>query len=422
MIIGFIINRDAFYKYFGQIIDEALRRGNEVFCLHDYNQPKNGQKGYAFPYLEKTPLFRFGAVRSVPFYNNSELLKIIKENGIQVIVTISFPPQCIGLRDKWKKEGVFWVAIQRAFDILVFAEYLDMPDRYLIYSDIWLDWALYYLLDQGIIKKEDIPNYKEKLKSKVKSIGFPGIDQINMIDPERVRREWQIPKEKPVVLFLPFPFGSSKSTVWTRFIYGMNNPILQLPISILSFNHSYIKQVLKKWNDENIVKAVKKFCQNNNAYFLVKSREKDSINNYTSAVADKVLYDREYYPSTIMKCLSVADICINFLSSTVTEAIPMGVPNICILPPSSDWISIWGRNEIQLWRTIFKKANQVFDFEGVSYMLSIPQSIKLLSEKSIKDFPFNKDKQKEYIEKFIGNFGEQYSQKVLNEIEDMVNK
>jgi len=416
MKIGFLVHRTGYYQYFSPIIDEALRRGHQVVCLHDYAQPRTGMKGYLFPYVESTPLFRFGSPQIIPFNNYEEFLKMIKERGINILVSVHFLPQYIDLYNKLKKEGVFWVAIQHAFDIIPISEYLGTPDRYFIYSDATLDLAVDYLSNQGVIEKQNCSDHKEKLRSRVKSIGFPELDQINMIDPEQVRHEWDIPNEKPVVLLLPFPFGSTTDRFWVPLIYGVDNIALQLPIAMLSLRIRYVKQVVRKWNDKNVAKSIKNFCTKNDAYLLVKSRLKNPVRKHLSAVADKVLYDEEYYPATILKCLSISDVCINFLSSTVTEAVPAGVPNICISPDPRDYVNI----QTPLWKMIFDRANGFFDFPGASYLLSIPEAIETLSNKSIQDFPLDLERQREYIKKFLGYSDGKSSYRVLNEIEALV--
>lgn len=418
MKIGFLIHRSGLYRIFSPIIDEALRHGHEVVCLHDYSQPKTGMKGYLFPYLESTPLFRFGVPQPIPFNGNAQFLKIIKEHNVNVLVSLQFLPQYIDLYNKLKKEGVFWVALTHSFDTILHSEYLNIPDRYFFYSDVWLDWSLYYLSNQGVIRKQDVSDYKEKLKSKVKSIGFPELDQLNMIDPKVVRQEWDIPDEKPVVLLLPFHLGSNIDKFWAPFIYGMDNPLIQLPLALLSLKARYIKQVTHGWNDINVAKSVKKFCEKNDAYLLVKSRLKNPVRNYLSAVADKVLYDKGYYPADILKCLSISDVCINFLSSAVTEAIPAGVPNICISPDPRDYANM----RTPMWKILYEKTVELFDFSGASYMLSIPEAVETLPNKSIQDFPLDSNRQKEFIKKFLSYADGRSSYRALNEIEDMVNE
>lgn len=419
MKIGFIVERDAYYRIFSPIIDEALRRGHEVVCLHDYSQPKTGMKGYLFPYIKSAPSFQFGIPKIIPFNGrNDGLLKIIWNHNIDVLISQHFLPQYNDLYNVLKKEGVFWVAIQYSLDMIPISEHLSIPDRYLIYSDVWLDWALYYSSNQGVIGEQDVSDYKEKLRSKVKSIGFPEIDELNMINPREVRREWDIPTGKPVVLFLPFGFGSAENRIYASFIYGMDNPLIQLPIALLSLRARYIKHVMHGRNDTNVVKSVKKFCEKNDAYLLVKSRLKDPVRNYLSSVADKVLYDKGYYPADILKCLSISDVCINFLSTAVTEAIPAGVPNICISPDPQDFADI----RTPLWKMVFKRGKELFDFPGASYMLSIPEAIEMLPNKSIQDFPLDSNRQKEYIKKIVGYSDGKSSYRALNEIEKLLNE
>lgn len=418
MRIAFLIERQAYYKVFGSIINEALISKHQVFCLHDYSNPKTGPKGYQFPSLDQMPLFKSGAPESISFNNQEELLRIIKNKGIEAIVTVLVIPKYIPLSKELKKLGVFWAAIQSSADLASQGSCLHLPDRYLIYSGTWLELSMACLAGKGVIKQEDIPAKTEALKSRVKSTGFPEIEQIGLIDPDSVRTEWGIPKGKPVVLFLPFPFHCTSDKFWAPFIYGLHNRLLQLPLALLSFNRRYISQAWHRWNDKGVTMAVKKFCQKNNAYLLVKARKKEPPRKYLTKIADKVIYnDDSYYPTTILKCLSVSDICLNFFSFTVLETVPMGVPNVCIAPSLKDYKNL----KAAAFQTIFKKQRQIFDWPGLSYILSIADAIKLLPEKSIKDFPFLKEKQNQYLQRFIGKKGDNCSKNAVIEIENLVN-
>lgn len=418
MRIGFLIGRDLFYKHFASIIEEALKRGHQVFCLHDYSQSKDGPKGYQFPWLSKMPKFQSGIPQAISFTDKSEFLEAIKEKGIQVIVVLQSPPQYIALKKELKKYGVFMVALQVVGDVVSEADRLGLFDRYFVYSDTWLELSQSCLSDQGIIKEEDIPANVEKLKKTVKSTGFSELDQVRFINADTVRAEWGIPKEKPVVLFLPFPFHCTSDKFWAPFIYGFHNRLLQLPVALLSFNRRYIRQVWNRWNDKRVTLAVKKFCEKNNAYLLVKARKKEPPRKYLTKIADKVIYyDEGFYPATILKCLSISALCLNFFSFTVLEDIFMGVPNVCIALSPLDYKNIKG----PIWRTILKRQKQLFDFPGAAYILSIPQAINLLPKKSISDFPLNKEKQKDYIQKFIGPLEGKYSAKAVEAIENLVN-
>jgi len=184
MKIAFLVHRNIYYKYFATIIDEALKRGHEVFCLHDYSQSRTGPKGYQFADIENVPNFKFGKVKTISFNNNEELLGIVGEYNIQVLITIHFLAEYIDLKRQLKKQGVFWVAIQSVGDMLQNAEYLHMPDRYLLDSDTWLSLALHFLKIKGV---KDFSKIKNELTGKVKIAGFPEIDQTSIINAFSVR-------------------------------------------------------------------------------------------------------------------------------------------------------------------------------------------------------------------------------------------
>jgi len=431
--IGFLIVRNAYYKHFGTMIDEALKSGHEVFCFHDYSQPRHGNKGYQFPFLENMPGFRFGSAKAISYNNNIELLAAVEKHHIQVLITIHFLPQYFEVRRQLKKQGILWFSIQSVCDMLPNAEYMHLPDRYFVYSDAWFSLALHLLANQGIIKEQDIDYQKRKLEGRVKTFGFAELEQSEMLDSHQIKKDWGIPQDKKVVLLLPFTFNSSADRFWRPFVYEKNNlfiqtflvflypvlyPLLAKRCPRLKQWLAFFGQVFRKENDKTLMLSLKKFCQKNNAYLLVKSRKKDPVKPYLTQIADKVLYDEEIYPSTIMKCMKIADLCCNFYSSAVLEASSMGVPSICISPKEDDWADVW----YPLWELLFSKANDLHDFPGVSYKLGIPEAIRAFSERTLADFPLNKEKQKEYVEKYVGPLDGKYSSKVVKVIEILVNQ
>lgn len=410
MRIGFLVHRDLYYKYFAPVIKEALSGGHEVFALHDYSQPREGKKAYQFPSLDKAPIFQ-SSIGLFSFSSQEEFLDILDKEKIKVIVSLHFTPQYENWYAQVKKRGGFWVALQSVGDILASAEYLSFPDRHFLYSDFWTNLSLRYLELTGEIARID----RGCLKEKIKTVGSVELDQREVINQKRIKQEWGIPEEKKVVLFLPFPFSSLGDRFWVPFIFGMNNLILQLPLALLSFNKRYWRQVLGRVNDASLVGSVKDFCLNNNAFLLVKSRKKTPVRSYLSKVADKVLYDESLYPSTILKCLSISDLCINFFSSTVLEAVPMGVSNVCVGPSPKDWKDI----QTPLWQTILKHGREMYDFRGASYLLSPKEAIKTFSRASFSDFPIDQKQREAYIKRFVGPVEGGYSKKALQEIEKM---
>ncbi|MCL5011099.1 MAG: hypothetical protein M1127_02725 [Patescibacteria group bacterium] len=419
MRIGFLIARNVYFRSFGPVIDGFLQKGHSVFCLHDYSQPKGGSKGYQFPDIAQTPFFRNGQVFSLEFSSERDFIDKVLQNSIELVFSLDFIEAHFNLREELAKKGVFWAALQNGFDSGPHSgKNLSMPDRFFVYSSEWLEWMFEYLKKAGKTKEENFSEFEKKLRERVKPVGFWTAEQKSIIDPTAVRKKWGIGAGKKVVLLLPFPFGSSIDRFWTKYVFGWHNVFSQLPLALFSFNKRWIKQVMGKENDFRVSLAIKRFCERNNCFLLVKCRKKDPAKKYLIKMADKILFDGGFYPSTIIECFSVADVCFNFYSTAAIEAAAMGVSNVCIAPDVSDWKDI--RNV--LWQTILEKENDFFGFLGVSYLKSIAEIIRELPQKTFSDFPLDKEKQSRYLQKFAGGLSGGAVAKIVSEIEKLIQK
>jgi len=417
MNIAFLIERNTYFRFLGVIIDEALRRGHNVFCLHDYSQPKAGSKGYQFPDMAQTPNFKNGKAVSIAYQNQNELKEKILQQGVKAVVSLEIPAVVLNLKEELKKEGVYWVCLQNSFDIAFSGSNMEKPDKFFIYTSVWIDWLFEYFKKTKKASKEKIEELKKIIGTKVKFVGFWGFDQSNVINKKEVRKKWGIPPEKKVFLLAPFPFNSSLKHFWARFVYGMDNKFLQLFLNLFNKinQNKFALQIKAKENDKQLIRSIREFCDKNNAFFLVKSRVKDPVRRYLKKQADKVLYDESFYPTTIMECLAVSDICLSFYSTVAMESACLGVPHICVAPQKEDWKDLQG----PYFETIFEKMSDFFNFPGVSWKMSIPQAIEKLKKASFLDFVLNKSQLEKYHQKFIGDLSGNYAANVVNEIESL---
>ncbi|MDO8524142.1 MAG: hypothetical protein Q7R99_00755 [bacterium] len=364
MKIGFIIERNVYFRTFGPVIEEAIKKGHQVFCLHNYSQPRGGSKGYQFPDISQTPKFKNGQVIPLDYKTEDDLIKKVLESNIQAVVSLDFFAIYLLTRNRLKEKGVFWVALQSGFDSLAAcSEFLKCPDKFFIFS----------------------------------RNGFWVTDQAALPSRSVIKKELGIPEDKKVVLLFPFPFGSSKKTFWTRYIYGT--------------------RFFSKENDFEVTKAIKEFCLKNNGFLLVKSRKKEPTKRYLSKVADKILFDEEFYPSTTLKCFAIADIFFSFYSTGVMESAIMGVSNVCISPDEKDWVDL----QNPLFKAI-SEEKKLFHWPGVSYKQTVMEIIKNLPQKKISDFPFNKQEQIKYLQKFANGKVENIAENIVLEIEKMIKK
>lgn len=416
MTLGFIVERNVYFKPFGPVIDMALERGHQVFCLHNYNQPRSGLKAYQFPDTNQTPKFQKGEVISLDYKTESEFIEKILSSGIQVIVSLNFLVTYLPIRNKLKEKGIFWVSLQSGFDGWPQSEeYLKYPDRFFIFSSDWLLGTFHYFKNIGKAKENNFDSFEAGLGGRVKKVGFWMANPKKLLNSDKIKQDWGIPPGKKVVLFFPFPFGSSIDKFWVKYIYGMHNIFLQLPIALISGKKRFLQQVFNQENDFKVMKAIKKFCDGNNGFLLIKSRLKDPVKKYAGKVADKILYDEEFYPSTALKCFSVADIFFSFYSTGVMEAAAMGVSNICIAPNEQDWKDIQGTQFDAM-----SDEKKLFSWPGISYLQTIPEIIKNLPQKTISDFAFDKKEQTNFLQKFADGNTSSASENIILEIEKMV--
>ncbi|MFH0740206.1 MAG: hypothetical protein V1819_03945 [bacterium] len=399
MRVAFLVERNTYFRTFGPVIDEAMKRGHQVFCFYNYSQPRTGSKGYQFPDINQAPKFKNGQVVSLEFKTENEFVEKVLTNGIHVVVSLNTSESNLALIKELKLRGIYWVALQNGFDtVAISGDYLAVPDKFFIYSWEWLECIFDYLERAGKAQEDNFLAFKNKLQEKVKPVGFWLCEKDALSSQRDIKNKWGIPLDKKVVLLLPFPFGSSLKTFWTGYRYGT--------------------RFFSQQNDYNVCLAIRKFCDNNNAVLLVKCRKKDPAKRYLTKMADKVVYDEGFYPSTTMECFSIADICFNFYSTAVIEAIAMSVPNVCIAPETKDWQDI----ATPLWQMILSKARDFFDFPGASYLRTIPESIANLPKQTLADFSFSKDKQAQYLQKFAHSNIETASLNIILEIEKSIKK
>lgn len=418
MKVAFLITRNIYFRSFGSIIDEFLKRGHQVFCFYDYSQPKKGSKGYQFPDISQTPKFRNGQVVCVDFLGEEDLLNKVLKNNIQVVVSLDFAKWHIDLRTKLKKEGIFWVALQRAFDVgKDIEEYLYFPDKLFVFSNNYLPAVFKYLKEKGKAQQDNFVDFEKALQNKIKAIGLYFIDQEKSISPNQVRQEWGIPQDKKVVAIFPFPFGSSQKKFWAQKVYGLNNRFLQIILAYLYNRRNFLKQILAKENDFEICKALRKFCDNNNCFLIVKARKKDPAKRYLAKMADKVLFDEEIYPATTIKCLVVADLFFNFYSTGTFEGVALGKPVVCVAPREQDWEDI----QDPRFKAVLEGGN-LFDWPGVSYLKTIPEIINNLPKKKLIDFPFIESEKEKYLKNFVAGDMDSASLDIVLEVERMLEK
>lgn len=392
---------------FAPLIEEAMLCGHKVYCFHDADAIYDGVKGYLYPALYDVPVFRNGKPVVIFYSGIMNFAETVKKLNISVVISINFYTWHIRLQDLVKPFGVKWVSIQYALDMLPASHLIDFPDRYFFFSETWYELARTF----------HHPKKTQLIGDGVRFCGFPELDQIKNINPTHVRREWGIPEDKPVVLYLSFQYLMQENQLYSRYIFTENNPLMKL---VACLRHpKYFNHIFHGYNNSNVFKAIKKFCERNNAHLLINSRQKSPVPPYVKG--DKTVSDVSFYPADILKCLSISDACFNFWSLVVTECVPLGVSNVCIAPRMDD---IFVKNHhaspnYSIFKHVLDACPDLFDYEGVTRRMNVKKILSELPSMSLTDFETNPVNQTEWIRKFLTSADGHCSERILDEIESL---
>lgn len=411
MKIAFQIERKNYYRLLGPLIDESLRREWTVECWHDYNQPKKGSKGYEFPAIESAPQFFHGTPAFKTYAGPGELKEYLRQNSVDVIVSLFTPAYYFGA--PLTAPAPAWVSIQHVSDFFWNnrPECVLSADMNFIYSTWWFSQGLKHYHLQGMLRPGD--PMEAQLAARVRALGFPEMDQCRFLNPREVRNRWNIPDGKPVVVYLPF---IPDRGFWSHAVFPESNRLKQLLHCFRYGQFSYWNAIMKGWNERSLAGALRSFCDRNNAYLVVKGRLKSPIPSYLEDVADQCLYDERHYPATILEALSIASLCISFFSTTVTEAVYMGVPNLCITHAMKDKY-VHNQELYQLWRETHEGS--LYRFAGAAAAMSVPEAITRLPGTALSEFRLDAHARESYVKKYLGYDDGMSSARILDTMQTL---
>jgi len=174
MRVAFPIHRKNYYRPLGPVIEEALRRGHQVDCWHDWSQSRRGPKGSEFPDAVPIALSRGSKVRT--FRGTADLIRQIEIDEPDVVLSLDPPPHAAGQRIAPK-----WLWLQYAADILVYStrEGVLAADSVATYSPYWAT---------KLTERFAGPGTTREFERRTVAVGMPELDILSQIDPDEVRR------------------------------------------------------------------------------------------------------------------------------------------------------------------------------------------------------------------------------------------
>lgn len=398
MKIAFIVHRANYLKHYGPIIDAALARDWEVEVLLLSSVSKGKE------YLNIHPSMIEGIwgdrVNTRQFKNNEEIKALYRMN---LDAVISLHPRS---RYPNVDRDLKFITLQHSVDTFEEAshEELASSDHICLFTPFWLDYAARFYEKKCIATRTEV---EKTLTRKIAYTGFAQMDAFENIDPIEVRKRWGMDLQKPVVLLLPVELAGWPGA-WPHF-FAAQAGLSQWRALFrggMRFAKMYWQWALRGWNDRALTDAIRGFCDNNGAYFLIKAREKDPLRPVLVEKADKAFYDQSYYPATIFEAIAIASLCILFYSTAAQEAAYAGVPALCIDRPNKNQV------KHQLWRR--QDIGGPYNFGGVVTWTTIPQIISSFRETKLGGFSLNLASREEYLLKYVGPADYKASHRILD--------
>lgn len=257
--------------------------------------------------------------------------------------------------------------------------------------------------------KEAYPNITEKITKKFIPIGFIPAESLNYIaSKELIKLKYKIPENKKIVTLMTVPVASN-DPFWLHSVFNEPNRLLAVFKCIKNNQWKYVTHSLFYPNYNNIVKSIKKWCHKNNYFFIIKNKAKyeKSTSQYNKE-ADLVIKDssEKWFPQTIFEIAKLSDIVINFISSGTYDIIASNTFNISINLMEIDMTSKPSY--------FFKK--EIYEYKGVSVFKNYKEIGKFLENSKLENFTINKNNQKKYIKKYLGQNDRQASKRIIDYI------
>ncbi len=418
MRVGFLIEKWNYYRLFGPIVERALARGHETECWHDRGQLRKGPKTTKFP--DTMPSFRNGQPRLRPFRDAADLAAQLAADAPDVMVALARPAGAgEGLRMRW-------FGLQYTLDAasLLTPAGATRFDALGLHSRYWADHVAASLRIIAFNRAVGTGKAPEPVDGAAVAaivrrrgvlVGTPEMDQAAGIDPAEVRTRYRLEPERPVVLYIPFPFKSNPDSFWVRHVYGGRSDTLRRLRVWWSGDARYREHAARGLTDRGTVDAVRAFCDANGAALVVKERKKDRASRYLKGQADLVLGDEAYYPATILELLRISSLCLHFFSTVAYEAAYAGVPSLCVAPDLEDL------GFPPMWREWFLNLDEgnSWNFPGVIYPITLEEVVQELPRRRIADFPLEPAARAQYVERFVGFDDGKSSDRVLDILQSL---
>ena len=393
--IGFIVQRKMYFKFLGPVINILLKKNFDIYILFNYSQSRNFGKWRDFPFLDT--FFSKQNVKKRIFFKNDELLKIINEEKIKIIGSL-LPYNKFNF-DKKKIKNLKWVLFQHGMDLFWNVKELKYSDYIFLYSNYWRTFLINFFKEQKV----------QYNKNNLIVLGNPQFDMLEKLDEIEIKKKYNLPIKKKIILFLPLSqpnayfFNNKLNSFFAKFFFIYPN----LDSIFFWFRkkiYIYLSYFIN--NEISVLKNISKFCKKNGYYLIIKSRSKRVLGSEFEYYSDRVFYDEQLIPSTIMELMRISSNVFSYITTSSGEAVFNKSYHYTIFDKTFSKIQ-------KIYLRCFDK--DYFSFNGANEIISSNNLNNLLFKNKLKIT--NIESRKKYLKKYF----ECFSKKKIN-LSDFLNK
>ena len=447
--VVFLVESRHSYRYFSTLIDEAILRGFSIELWHLQYTGKLSR-------LEESPFFSQKNTSGISLLQLETLEDLKKKitTSLHVDYFISQQPIVFSLSDSLLKiVSGKWCIVQHGIDSYAtvwdwnnmgFEGDLFQNYRKLFFShtDQFYNRHLKWIQQFESQKNTGNHLFFQDKRISVHHVGstMSQIDRKN-IDVNAIRKKYEIPNDKQILIYLPFPFYPPRSKYIKNGKYSWEAAFSGIYIDRKSFENfrndsNFVKNIrffvkkflyfleiascrksirwlLNGWSEPKVLKILNSFCKDNNLVMVVKPRTKFPFSRAATKFSDVIIDDDELQqnPSKLQELFSIADLTVGYHSTAVLESIDNDVPYVNIQCPENYFNFEKARVDLHNC-----DSDGLYNFDGVVSNFKILDFISSFHQKSAREFCFDESRKKMYINKFLRSDSEYSSAAQLFDI------
>lgn len=443
--IIFNIERNTCYRFLSPLISELLENKIYCECWHNYSFSKNSNenfldKKYLFPKIETSPFYKNNNLIFKKYHNNEDFLNLVKKNkDVTYFFSLNDVPEfllTLGISFFDEK----WCIIIEGFDFyeMIAANIHSLSRSYKRYGFCYSKKFHELGLEQvKNFNKKEFDNFNNLKKIEFFNVGMTQHGGFLMnLDKNQIYKKYDLPKDKKILVYIPFGFSAGRNKIqdmgWQTMFMAFNiNPLraynkltfLKKIKILITWNIKkilYSILILKSYevmigfifgyNEKNIIKSIKIFCNKNNLSFVIKKRKKFILIEKGYQEADLIIDDDEsqQYPNKLQEILNIADLGIGCFSTTAHDFAKFNIPYINIEGPDKLFY-----NALQKFK-FSTQIGSMYNYPGVIWNMTVPNFISRFKKLQLDSFKLNQNKQILYDKKYLGKSNTSYEKKIYN--------